>query len=120
MSLVGAVPGWALGCLLLLGGARPLLGQDLEPADVQVGLDSALGIATKAARDAFPKLHDYLLYSITPRVLKADPGGLHWQVAWQERTFPHHRWLIVRVYMKDGRVSSEEVDNSTVPSRRAD
>jgi hypothetical protein len=38
-----------------------------------VGLGSALGTATKAVRDAFPMLHDYLLYSITPRVLKTDP-----------------------------------------------
>jgi hypothetical protein len=79
-----------------------LHGQDLETADVRVTLDSALGMARKAAASAFPDLSDYLLYSVTPRVLKGDPRGLHWQVRWQEREFPHHRWLVIRVYMSDG------------------
>ncbi|HEY7635988.1 MAG TPA: hypothetical protein VH763_10610 [Gemmatimonadales bacterium] len=48
-----------------------------------------------------------MLYSVTPRVLKADPRGLHWQVLWQERAFPHRRWLVVRVYVRDGYAATE-------------
>ena len=111
---------WVLGCVLTLSAALPLEAQDLEPADVAVGLDSALGLATSVATTAFPELPGYLLYSVTPRVLKADPGGLHWQVWWQERAFPHHRWLVVRVYMRDGHASSERVDEPQGPSRHED
>jgi len=89
--------------------AGPLEGQDLDTADVQVSLDSALHLAQRAATSAFPDLSDYLLYSVTPRVLKGDPRGLHWQVRWQERAFPHHRWLVVRVYMKDGHTTTERL-----------
>ena len=112
-------PSWAVGYFLTLTIAAPLEAQDLDPADVRVGLDSALGLATKAAVAAFPDLPDYLLYSVTPRVLKADPGGLHWQVQWQERAFPHHRWLVVRVYM-DGHVGSERIDPPGAPARHGD
>ena len=90
-------------CLgLVVTGPVPLHGQDLEATDVQVTLDAALPLAQAAATKAFPDLPGYLLYSIGPRVLKGDPGGLHWEVRWQERAFPHRRWLVVRVYMKDG------------------
>jgi hypothetical protein len=92
---------------LSLGWAVPLHGQDLDTADVRVTLDSALRLAKKAALDAFPDLSDYLLYSVTPRALKGDARGLHWQVRWQERAFPHHRWLLVRVYMSDGHTTAE-------------
>lgn len=65
-----------------------LHGQDLDTTDVRVTLDSAIGIARKAAASALPDLSNYLLYSVTPRVFKGDSRGLHWQVRWQERPFP--------------------------------
>jgi hypothetical protein len=95
--------------VLILCPAGSLEAQDLDPADVQVTLDSALHLAQRAATGAFPDLSNYLLYSATPRVLKGDPRGLHWQVRWQERAFPHHRWLVVRVYMKDGHTMAERL-----------
>ena len=102
--------GWGfLGLSLMLGLGRtaPIHAQDLDPVEVQVTLDSALQLAQRAGARAFPELSEYLLYSVTPRVLKGDPGGLHWQVRWQERAFPHRRWLVVRVYMKDGHTATE-------------
>jgi hypothetical protein len=96
--------------------AGSLQGQDLDTADVQVTLDSALHVAQKAAASAFPDLSDYLLYSVTPRVLKGDSRGSHWQVRWQERAFPHRRWLVVRVYMKDGYTTTERLPGGTAPS----
>jgi hypothetical protein len=90
-----------------LGLTASLYGQDLDPGDIRVTLDSALQLAQRAAARAFPELSDYLLYSVTPRVLKADPRGLHWQVLWQEGAFPHRGWLLVRVYMSDGSVRTE-------------
>lgn len=99
-----------LCAVLLLWAPLPLYGQDLDTADVRVPLDSALHLARGAAVTTFPELSNYLLYAVTPRVLKGDPGGLHWQVQWQERAFPHHRWLVVRVYMKTGHVTSERLD----------
>ncbi len=92
--------GFCLG--LIVAAPIPLHSQDLETADVHVTLDAALPLALATAAKAFPDLSGYLLYSIGPRVLKGDPGGLHWQVRWQDRAFPHRRWLVVRVYMKDG------------------
>ena len=97
----------SLSFLLMFPAAIPLYGQDLDPAAVRVPLDSALILARKAAATAFPELSSYLLYSVTPRVLKGDPGGLHWQVLWQERAFPHRRRLVARVYMSDGHVTTE-------------
>ena len=95
-------------CLALsLWGPVPLYSQDLEAVDVRAPLDSALQLATKAAAIEFPELSKYLLYSVAPRVLKGDPGGLHWEVQWQQRAFPHRRWLVVRVYMKDGHTTTE-------------
>ena len=99
---------FALLCSLSL----PLRGQDLDTSDVRVPLDSALRLAKNAAGKVFPDLRDYLLYSIKPRVLKADPSGLHWEVDWQHRAFPHRRWLVVRVYMKDGHTTTERLDQS--------
>jgi hypothetical protein len=101
--------GWSLACgwgILLL---RPpaLAAQDLYPEDVLVPMDSALKLAQRAAAAAIPDLPEYLLYAIAPRVLKGDPRGLHWQVTWQERAFPHRRSLVVRVYMKDGQAAVE-------------
>jgi hypothetical protein len=95
---------------LMLWGSPPLFGQDLYPEDVRVTLDSALSIAHKAAASAFPELPKYLLYSIAPRVFKGDSSGLHWQVTWQERAFPHRRGLVVRVYMNDGHTTTERLD----------
>jgi hypothetical protein len=108
--------GPSLCFMLMLSAALPLHGQDLEAADVRVTLDSALRIAHKAAGTAFPELSNYLLYSITPRVLKGDPGGLHWRVRWQARDFPHRQWLVVHVYMKDGHTRAERQDEAQPPS----
>ena len=83
--------------------------QDLDKADVRVTLDSALGLALNAAVGAFPDLSGFLLYPVTQRVLKGDGRGLHWQVRWQERTFPHRHWLAVRDYMSDGHTTTERV-----------
>ena len=114
---VGSVLG--LGIVLSLGTAGSLEGQDLDPADVQVTLDSALHMAQRTALSAFPDLSDYVLYSVTPRVLKGDSRGLHWQVRWQERAFPYHRWLVVRVYMKDGHTTTERLAGDALPSPTA-
>jgi quercetin dioxygenase-like cupin family protein len=105
--------------LLLYGGVRPVDAQNLDAADVHVTLDSALRIAQQAAVSIFPELSDFLLYSIAPRVLKADPGGLHWEVRWQAREFPHRRWLVVRVYMDDGHTGAERQDEDPLGSGQA-
>jgi hypothetical protein len=86
---------------------HPLHGQDLDAADVRVILDSALRIADKVAVSTFPELSNYVLYSITPRDFKGNPGGFHWQVLWQVRDFPHRRRRVVRVYMNDGNTRTE-------------
>ena len=88
----------------------PLRAQDLSPEDVRISLDSAVHLARSAAAAAVPNLSSYLLYSVTPRVFKGDPAGLHWQVLWQERAFPHRRGLLVRVYMNDGHAAVETAD----------
>jgi len=104
----------SLGVIVFL--ALQVHAQDLESRDVRVTLDAALSIAQRAATTAFPDLQGYLLYSITPRVLKGDSGGLHWQVRWQERAFPHQRWLVVRVYMKDGHTVTAREAGTDLPS----
>jgi hypothetical protein len=101
---------------LMLCGAAPIHSQDLDATEVHVTLDSALRIAEEAAGRAFPELSRFLLYSISPRVFKGDPSGLHWQVQWQERAFPHRRWLVVRVYMKDGHTRTERRDERQQPT----
>ena len=108
--------GLALCFTLMVGGVVPLGAQDLDPAKVRVTLDSALVIAHAAAASAFPDLSSYLLYSIAPRVLKGDPGGFHWEARWQQRAFPHRRWLVVRVYMSDGHALTERLDGTEPPS----
>jgi hypothetical protein len=108
--------GPSLGFMLMLGAALPLHGQNLEPADVHVTLDSALHIAQRTAATAFPDLSNYLLYSIAPRVLLGDRGGLHWELRWQARDFPHRRGLVVRVYMKDGHTRAEREGEAQPPS----
>ena len=70
-------------------------------------LDQALPIASAKAKAEFADLDDYILYSVHPRVLKADPNGLHWEFVWKAKAFPHHKALIIRVYMKDGSVIAE-------------
>ena len=85
-------------------------GQDLNPADVRVSLDEALPLALRAASEEFPDLREYILYSVTPRALKGDRRGLHWQVEWREKAFPHHKLLRVRVYMGDGSVHAERLE----------
>ena len=100
---------WGLFLMLVLWAAPPLRAQNLEPADVHLTLDSALTLARAVAASAFPDLSKYLLYSVKPRVFKNDPPGLHWQVEWQERAFPHRKWLVVRVYM-DGHSITERLE----------
>src|SRR5262245_51069772 len=53
-----------LGVLVLSSALAS--GQDLNPADVRIGLDEALPMALKAASKEFPDLHEYILYSVTP------------------------------------------------------
>ena len=101
--------------MVSLARAVSLHGQDLDTVDVRVTLDSALQLAQNAAAAAFPDLSTYLLYSVTPRVLKGDGGGLHWQVLWQERAFPQRRWLVVRVYMSDGHATTERMPAGADP-----
>ena len=81
--------------------------QDLDPKDVVINLEQALPIAIAKAKSEFPDIGDYILYSIHPRVLKADPNGLHWEFVWKAQALPHHKALIVRVYMKDGSAIGE-------------
>jgi hypothetical protein len=106
-----------LGLLIIgrLGTPASLHGQDLDPTAIRVTLDSALQLAQRAAASAFPELSKYVLYSVTPRVLKADPRSLHWQVLWQERAFPHHRWLVLRVSMRDGYTTTEREPAAGAP-----
>ena len=70
-------------------------------------LEQALPIASAKAKAEFADLDDYILYSVHPRVLKADPNGLHWEFVWKAKAFPHHKALIIRVYMKDGSTIAE-------------
>ena len=81
--------------------------QDLDPKDVRTGLQQALPIAIAKAKSEFPDLDDYILYSVHPRILKADPNGLYWEFVWKAKAFPHHNALIVRVYMKEGLAIAE-------------
>ena len=81
--------------------------QDLDPKDVVTSLEQALPIAIAKAKAEFSDLADYILYSVHPRVFKADPKGLHWEFVWKAKAFPHHKALIVRVYMKDGSAVAE-------------
>jgi hypothetical protein len=91
-----------LSLLLICRVTIPLGAQDLTAEDARVGLDSAVHLALRVAAREVPDLSSYLLYSVTPRVFKGGPDGLHWQVLWRESAFPHHRVFVVRVYMKDG------------------
>ena len=70
-------------------------------------LEQALPIASAKAKAEFADLDDYILYSVHPRVLKAGPNGLHWEFVWKAKAFPHHKALIIRVYMKDGSTIAE-------------
>ena len=73
-----------------------------------VTLEKALPIALKAVQSEVVDLDNYILHSVTPRVLKADAKGIHWQFMWQELEYKTHiRGITVRVYMKDGSVSVE-------------
>ena len=95
---------------LVFTGSTLALRQDLDSADVRITLDAALPIALKAASREFPDLHNYILYSVTPRVLKGDRRGLHWEFEWREKAFPHHKLLRVRVYLRDGSVYAERLE----------
>jgi hypothetical protein len=78
-----------------------------------ISLDQALPIALKDARERFPDLREYLLYSASPRVLKGDKKGLFWQFLWQEKAFPHYKGLTVRVYMTDSSTFAERWEKGT-------
>ena len=92
-------------CYALL--ATKVFAQDLDPKDVVISLEQALPIASAKAKAEFADLDDYILYSVHPRVLKGDPNGLHWEFVWKAKAFPHHKALIIRVYMKDGSTIAE-------------
>ena len=97
----------------LLTSASAGLPQDLSEEDVKITLDQALPIALKVAREHFPDLREYLLYSASPRVLKGDEKGLFWQFLWQEKAFPHYKGLTVRVYMTDSSTFAERWEKGT-------
>lgn len=97
-----------LGVMIL--GSTLTVSQDLDPTDVRFTLDEALPMALKTAAKEYPDLQKYILYSVTPRVLKGDRRGLHWQFEWQEKAFPHHKLLRVRVYMGDGSLYAERLE----------
>ena len=87
--------------------------QNLSEEEVKITLDEALPIALKDARERFPDLREYLLYSASPRVLKGDKKGLCWEFRWQEKAFPHHKGLTVRVYMTDSSTFAERWEKGT-------
>ena len=89
------------------------LAQDLSEEEVKITLEQALPIALKDARERFPDLGEYLLYSASPRVLKGDKKGLFWQFLWQEKAFPHYKGLTVRVYMTDSSTFAERWEKGT-------
>lgn len=95
---------WLIFCALL---AKTASAQDLDPKDVVISLEQGLPIASAKAKGEFSDLSDYILYSVHPRSLKADPKGLHWEFVWKAKPFPHQKALIVRVYMKDGSATAE-------------
>jgi len=97
----------------LLTSASAGLPQDLSEEEVKITLDEALPIALKDARERFPDLREYLLYSASPRVLKGDKKGLFWQFLWQEKAFPHYKGLTVRVYMTDSSIFAERWEKGT-------
>ena len=97
----------------LLTSASAGLPQNLSEEEVKITLDEALPIALKDARERFPDLREYLLYSASPRVLKGDEKGLFWQFLWQEKAFPHYKGLIVRVYMTDSSTFAERWEKGT-------
>ena len=95
---------------VMILGSTLAFSQHLDPTDMRISLDEALPVARKAAEKEFPDLNKYILYSVNPRVLKGDRRGLHWQFEWQEKAFPHHKLLRVRVYMDDGSVFAERLE----------
>ena len=110
------LPSFKCGILVmvaLLISALPSLPQDLSEEEVKITLDEALPIALKEARERFPDLREYLLYSASPRVLKGDKKGLFWQFLWQEKAFPHYKGLTVRVYMTDSSTFAERWEKGT-------
>jgi hypothetical protein len=79
------------------------------PDRPKVSLEQALPVAVQAARSRVADLDAFLLQSVTPRVLKGDKRGMHWQFLWQEAEFKTHmRGVAVRVYMNDGSTAVEE------------
>src|SRR5262245_61594391 len=100
---------WLIFCALL---TTTISAQDLDPKDVVISMERALPMAIAKAKAKFADVDDYILYSVHPRVLKADPNGLHWEFVWKAKAFPHRKALIVRVYMKDGLAIAEREDGA--------
>ena len=98
-----------VGAVIVAAHSSSEHSQDLDPSAVRITLDEALPKALEAASKEFPDLQKYILYSVTPRILKGDRRGLHWQFEWQEKAFPHHKLLRVRVYMGDGSLFTERL-----------
>ena len=80
--------GGALALLVTLSSWRAVHGQDPDPAEVSVPLDSALQLAQKTAAGAFPDLSDYLLYSVTPRSSREIPAACTGRCAGRSGPFP--------------------------------
>src|SRR2546423_14340995 len=88
--------------LLLTGLASAQFGTYLTEKP-KVALEAALPIALRVAQSEVPDLDKFVLHSVTPRVLKGDPKGQHWQFLWQELPFKTRlRGIIFRVYPSDG------------------
>lgn len=99
--------------LLTLLMSTPVVALDLDIDDIKVSMETAIPKALNEASVRFLDLDGYILYSITPRILKGDKKGLHWQFQWQEKKFPHHKMLRVRVYVRDGSTYSERIEQSS-------
>ena len=91
-------PCLSLLCYLICSVLSPTTAypQDLDAKDVRISLQQALPIAIGKDKSEFPDVDDYILYSVHPRILKADPNGLHWEFVWKAKAFPHPKALIDR------------------------
>ena len=101
--------GFVVAVLLVCSGAALARFGVYVPDRPKVSLEEALPIAVQAAKSRVRDIDAFLLQSVTPRVLKGDPKGMHWQFLWQEAEFKTHmRGVAVRVYMNDGSTVVEE------------
>jgi len=67
--------------------------------DKQISLEDALPLALNLAQEQFENIDNYLLVSVSPRSLKGDEKGVHWNFIWQERESPYYKFLNVKVYL---------------------